>query len=211
MLMDQPSDLTGLLAAWTKGEAAAGAALMDAVYEELRRLAGKRLQAERPDHSLSPTALVHEVYLKLVDQRRVQWENRAHFFAIAARLMRRILVDHARARRAVKRGGGATVRLDDVDAPCSGSGDAPADVAPRGARAGSSAAGDDVDMLALDEALEALARLSPRQSQVVELRYFGGLTVEEAAAVLEVSPITVKRDWTLARTWLFRELRGRPS
>jgi RNA polymerase sigma factor (TIGR02999 family) len=146
------------------------------------------LRRERSDHSLPPTALVHEAYVRLVDQRRVNWQNRAHFFAVAARVMRRILVDHARGRVSAKRGRGTTFTLVDVDATCDPPG---------------------VDVLALDLALERLATIDPRQSQLVELRFFGGLTVEEAASVLEVAPITVKRDWALARTWLYREMRGR--
>jgi RNA polymerase sigma factor (TIGR02999 family) len=188
--MGLPSDLTGLLVAWSNGQEPAGGLLVEGVYTELRRLALGRLRRERPGHSLSPTALVHEAYLKLIDQRRVRWQNRAHFFAIAARHMRRILVEHARARGAAKRGRGAgAMTLTDCDVRI----DAP-----------------DVDILALNDALEKLARIDPRQSQLVELRFFGGLTVDEAAAVLGVAPITVKRDWTLARTWLYRELQGGP-
>ena len=160
---------------------------MEAVYGELRRLARGYLSRERPNHSLPPTALVHEAYLKLIDQRRVRWQNRAQFYAIAARLMRRILVDHARAHGAAKRGGSSTVPLNEID----GGIDPPS-----------------VDVLALDSALEKLARIDARQSQLVELRFFGGLTTEEAASVLAVAPITVRRDWVLARTWLYRELRG---
>jgi RNA polymerase sigma factor (TIGR02999 family) len=184
--MAQSADVTGLLAAWSNGEQAVGNPLMDAVYSELRRLARGYLRRERRDHSLPPTALVHEAYLKLVDQRRVRWQSRAHFFAIAAHVMRRILVDHARAHRAAKRGGGAKVALQDIDV-----GTSPAEV----------------DVLDLDAALEELARIDPRQSQLVELRFFGGLTVNETAVVLGVAPITVKRDWALAKGWLFRALR----
>jgi RNA polymerase sigma factor (TIGR02999 family) len=178
------ADVTAMLLAWSDGDEAARAQLIDAVYDELRRLARGHLSRERPEHSLAPTALVHEAYLKLVDQRRVRWQSRAHFFSIAAHVMRRILVDHARARAAGKRAG-ATVSLDDVEA-----GTPPVDV----------------DLLALDTALEKLAAVDERQGRLVELRYFGGLTVEETAAALDVSPITVKRDWALARAWLFREL-----
>jgi RNA polymerase sigma factor (TIGR02999 family) len=188
--MGQASDVTRFLVAWSNGEEAAGGVLMDAVYGELRRLARGYLRRERADHSLAPTALVHEAYLKLVDQRRVRWQNRAHFFAIAAHLMRRILVDHARAHGAAKRGRGAVIPLIEIDGAAPG---------PRA----------DVDILALDIALEKLARIDRRQSRLVELRFFGGLTVEEAATVLGIAPITVKRDWALARTWLYRELRGR--
>ena len=183
-------DVTGLLVAWTKGDEAARSVLLDAVYGELRRLARGYLQRERPDHSLPPTALVHEAYLKLVDQRRVQWQNRTQFFAIAAHLMRRILVDHARARHALKRGAADRVPLEDRDA-----GFEPLTV----------------DIVALDLALERLSGTYPRQSQLVELRFFGGLTVEEIATVLDVSPITVKRDWAVAKAWLYRELQAQPA
>jgi RNA polymerase sigma factor (TIGR02999 family) len=181
------SDVTGLLVAWSNGEQAARDHLIDAVYGELRLLARGYLRRERTDHSLSPTALVHEAYLKLIDQRRVQWQSRAHFFAIAAHLMRRILVDHARAHGAVKRGAGMKAPLQDVTL-----GTNPYDV----------------DVLALDAALDRLAAIDERQSRLVELRFFGGLTVEETAAALDVSPVTVKRDWALARAWLYRELGG---
>jgi RNA polymerase sigma factor (TIGR02999 family) len=183
--MTDVADVTTLLLAWNDGDEAARCRLIDAVYDELRRMARRYLRRERVDHSLAPTALVHEAYLKLIDQRRVQWQNRAHFFGIAAQVMRRILVDHARARTAAKRGSGATLTLDDVVV-----GRAPLDV----------------DILALDAALEKLAAVDARQSRLVELRFFAGLTVEETAAALDVAPITVKRDWALARAWLFREL-----
>jgi RNA polymerase sigma factor (TIGR02999 family) len=178
-------DITGLLVAWRGGDETAGAQLIEAVYSELRRLARGYLQREGPGHSLPPTALVHEAYLKLVDQRRVRWQNRAQFFAIAAHLMRRLLVDHARRRRALKRGGGARVPLPDFD---------PAGAPP------------DIELLALDAALDRLSATYPRQGQLVELRFFGGLTVQEIAAVLGVAPITVKRDWALAKAWLHREV-----
>ena len=184
--MADSADLTALLLAWSDGDEAARSRLFEAVYDELRRLARRRLRSERRDVSLTPTGLVHEAYLKLIDQRRVHWQNRTHFYAIAAHLMRRILVDQARARAAAKRGG------DDVRIPLD---DVAAGVAPR-----------DVDMLALDAALEKLASLDRRQSELVELRFFAGLTVEETAAALDVAPITVKRDWALARAWLFRQL-----
>jgi RNA polymerase sigma factor (TIGR02999 family) len=186
-MADESSEVTRLLLAWRDGQAGAGDALMDAVYGELRKMARGYLRRERAGHSLPPTALVHEAYLKLVDQQGVQWQSRAHFFGIAARVMRRILVDHARGRASAKRGSGATLALLDGDAR----------VDPPG-----------IDILALDVALEKLAGIDPRQSRLVELRFFGGLTVEEAAAVLEIAPITVKRDWALARTWLYREVRG---
>jgi RNA polymerase sigma factor (TIGR02999 family) len=180
-------DVTGLLVAWSSGNEKAGAELMEAVYGELRRLARSYLRRERPDHSMPPTALVHEAYLKLVDQRRVQWQNRAHFFAMAAHMMRRILVDHARAHGAEKRGASLRVPLEAAD----GRVESPA-----------------TDVLALDAALDKLASLDLRHSQLVELRFFGGLTVDETAAVLGIAPAIVKRDWALARTWLYRELRG---
>ncbi len=178
-------DITTLLHAWSSGEEGARSRLVEAVYAELHRVAERHLHRERPDHSLTPTALVHEAYLKLVDQSRVHWHNRAHFFSIAAHLMRRILVDHARARAAAKRDRSMTVALEDVDVLL-----APVDI----------------DVIALDAALDKLARVDSRQSQLVELRFFAGLTVEEIAAALHVAPITVKRDWALARAWLFREL-----
>ena len=184
------ADVTALLVAWTNGDEGAGAPLMEAVYNELRRMARVHLRRERVEHSLSGTALVHEAYLKLVDQRRVRWQSRAHFFAVAARVMRRLLVDHARARDAQKRGRSfLTTELD-------------ADVAidPPG-----------IDLLALDGALEKLTALDERKARLVELRFFGGLTVEETAEVLGIAAITVKRDWALARTWLYRELRREAS
>jgi RNA polymerase sigma factor (TIGR02999 family) len=185
--MPQAPDVTGLLVAWSDGKTAASGRLMEAVYAELRRLARGYLRRERQDHSLPPTALVNEAYVRLVDQRRVRWQNRAHFFAIAAHVMRRLLVDHARAHRAVKRGAGLKVPLDDVDAAAGAPG---------------------IDVLALDAALDRLAAIDQRQSRLVELRFFGGLTGDEIAAVIGVAPITVKRDWALAKAWLSRELRG---
>lgn len=185
--MADEADVTALLLAWSNGDEAARSRLFEAVYEELRRLARGRLARERPDLSLAPTALVHEAYLKLIDQRRVRWQNRAHFFAIAGRVMRRILVDHARACAAAKRGGDARIPLDGVEMG----------VAPM-----------EVDVLALDAALDKLATVDRRQSELVELRFFAGLTVEETAVALDVAPITVKRDWALARAWLFRALQA---
>jgi RNA polymerase sigma factor (TIGR02999 family) len=179
-------DVTGMLVAWGRGDRAADSRLIAAVYEDLRRVARRRLRAERAEHSLAPTALVHEAYLRLVDLRRVRWRNRAHFFAIAARVMRQILVDHARAHAAAKRGGpGRRVPL---------------------AEAAGALAPPDVDVLDLDAALGRLAAIDPRLGDLVVLRFFGGLSVEEAAEALELSPATVKRDWTRARAWLFREL-----
>jgi RNA polymerase sigma factor (TIGR02999 family) len=180
-------DVTGMLVAWGQGDRAAASRLIAVVYQDLRRVARRRLRAERPDHSLAPTALVHEAYLRLVDLRRVRWQNRAQFFAIAARLMRQILVDHARAHVAAKRGGaGWKMQLaDDLGATL-----------PR-----------DVDLLDLDAALGKLATIDSRLGDLVVLRFFGGMTVEEAAESLGLSPATVKRDWSRARAWLFRELR----
>jgi RNA polymerase sigma factor (TIGR02999 family) len=185
-----PGDITVLLLAWRDGDESARSRLTEVVYDELRRVAQRHIRRERPDHSLTPTALVHEAYLKLIDQRRVEWQNRAQFFAIAARVMRRVLVDHARARATAKRAAGLSIALDDVDV---------------------STAPLDVDILAIDAALDELAAVDDRQSQLVELRFFAGLTVEETAIALGVAPITVKRDWALARAWLFRALQGRPT
>lgn len=185
--MQRDQNVTGWLLAWGQGDAVAGSRLMSAVYEDLRRVARRRLRAERADHSLVPTALVHEAYLRLVEMRRVQWQNRAQFFAIAARLMRQILVDQARALGAAKRGGaGWRVPLTDERAT----------TGPR-----------DVGLLDLDSALQKLSAADPGLGDLVVLRFFGGLTVEEAAEVLDTSPATVKRDWSRARAWLFRELR----
>jgi RNA polymerase sigma factor (TIGR02999 family) len=181
------NDVTALLVAWGQGDREADSRLMATVYDDLRRVARRRLRTERADHSLAPTALVHEAYVRLVDLRRMRWQNRAQFFAIAARLMRQILVDHARAHAAAKRGGEAwKVPLSDHAGT----------TMPR-----------EVDLLDLDAALERLATLDPRLGDLVVLRFFGGLTVAEAADVLARSPATVKRDWTRARAWLFRELR----
>jgi RNA polymerase sigma factor (TIGR02999 family) len=190
---DEPSeDVTALLGRWSRGDSDALDRLMPIIYAECRRIAARQLALERPDHSLDPTALVHELYLKLVDQRRSSWENRAQFFGVAARLMRRVLVDHARARHAEKRGGDAVfVSLD-----------AAADT-PNGSAVG--------DVLAIDEALERLAAHDPEQVQIIELRYFAGLTVEETARVVGRSSRTVKREWQLAKAWLYRELRGAGS
>jgi RNA polymerase sigma factor (TIGR02999 family) len=160
--------------------------LLPQIHDELRKLAASYLRKERPDHTLQPTALVNEAFLKLVDQRAARWQNRAHFFGIAAQAMRRILVDHARAHAASKRGGAMRkVPLDD-------------------ARVGGRAM--DVDLLALDEALTRLAALDPQQSRIVELRFFGGLTMEESAEVMRISPATVGREWRMAKAWLSAEL-----
>jgi RNA polymerase sigma factor (TIGR02999 family) len=182
-------DVTALLARWSRGDSEALDALMPIIYAECRRIAARQLALERRDHSLDPTALVHELYLRLVDQRRASWENRAQFFGVAARLMRRVLVDHARARHAEKRGGDAVFVSLDAAA------DTPDD-------------SQVADVLAIDEALERLAAHDPEQVQIVELRYFAGLTVEETARVVGRSSRTVKREWRLAKAWLYQELRG---
>lgn len=182
----QTKDVSGLLAAWNEGDQAAQEELLPLVYDELRRLARNHLRRERPNHTLQPTALVHEAYLRLVGEGGATWQNRAHFFGIAARLMRQILINHAEARAAARRGGGAfRLSLGAVDRL---------------------AEGPEVDLIALDDALKGLAALDPRQGQIVELRFFGGLTVEETAAVLGLSPATVKREWSAARAWLRREI-----
>lgn len=179
-------DVTRLLLAWSHGDAHALESLIPLIYEDLRRLAERHLARENRGHTLQPTAVVHEAYLKLVDQKRVTWKNRGHFFAVAAQTMRRILIDHARRRDAGKRGGASTrIPLDAVDAPL---------VAP------------EADVIALDLALEKLAALDATQARIVELRYFGGLTVEETADVLGASPSTVGRSFRLAKAWLYREL-----
>lgn len=181
-----PEDVTGLLKKWSEGDAAALDELMPLVELELRRLAGAFLRRERPDHTLQPTALVNEAYLRLIDQRDAHWQNRAQFFAVAAQLMRRILVDHARAHSAAKRGGpGYKFSLGDAE------------------KFGTN---PDLEIVALHEVLERLAKIDPRQSQVVELRFFGGLTIEQAAEVMNVSHATVEREWTMAKAWLLREL-----
>jgi RNA polymerase sigma factor (TIGR02999 family) len=180
-------DVSQLLQAWSDGDAHALEALTPIVYTELHRLARRYMKRERPDHSLQTTALIHEAYIRLVDYRRMRWQNRAHFFAVSAQVMRRILVDHAR-RQNLKRGRGVHhLSLDDALAV--GQEHPP-------------------DFVALDDALKALEQLAPRKAKVVELKFFGGLTIEETAAVLDVSPITVRREWTTAKVWLLRELTG---
>lgn len=179
--------VTDLLQAWASGNQAALDELLPLVYDELRRQARRLMRAQPAGHTLQTTALVHEAYLRLVGQSHVEWQGRAHFLGVAAKAMRSVLVDHARARRAAKRGGSArTITLGDG-----------------GGIAGPQSS---VDVLALDEALERLAELDPRKGRLVELRYFGGLGIEEAAVVLGVSPATVKRDWATSRAWLRREL-----
>jgi len=187
--MTDPSstqDVTGLLVQWRQGQKEALDRLVPVVYEELRRLARVRLRSEREGHSLQTSDLVHEAFLRLVGIDRMTLENRAHFFAVASRLMRQILVDHARYRDAEKRGGGVTmVSLGD---------------------ASPAASGTDIDILELDEALDALTALDPRLCRVVELKYFSGLTIEETALALEVSRATVERDWAAAKAWLYDRL-----
>ena len=190
------SDVTGLLLRWSQGDAGALDRLLPLIYEELRRIASRQLRDERHEHTLAPTALVHELYLRLVDQRRSTWENRAHFFGLAAQLMRRTLVDHARARYADKRGGSVTrVSLEEALDESLAEPDAPG---------GEAAA---ADVLAIDQALERLSKVDQDQARIVELRFFAGLTVEETAHVLKRSPRTVKREWRLAKAWLYLELR----
>jgi RNA polymerase sigma factor (TIGR02999 family) len=181
-----PADLTQLLEQCRHGSPEALDKVMPVVYRELQALAKRHLSRERPDHTLQSTALVHEAYLKLVDQRRVQWQNRSHFFAIAAQLMRRILVDHARRRMRAKRGSAET-RITLVE----------------GLAASEPV---DVDAIALDRALADLERFDPQQGRIVELRFFGGLTVEETADVLGISSGTVKREWRIARAWLYQRM-----
>jgi RNA polymerase sigma factor (TIGR02999 family) len=179
--------VTRLLVQWTEGNKHAMEELLPLVYDELRRLARSYLNRERPGHTLQSTALVHEAYMRLVDQ-NVSWQSRAHFFGIAAQMMRRILVDHARTKNAAKRGDGAyKVTLDE----------------------GLVAAEErDINVLALDEALTRLAEMDPQQSQIVELRFFAGLSIEDTSEVLKISPATVKRDWAMAKAWLYREMQA---
>ena len=185
-------DVTELLLQWSNGNEAALQQLMPFVYNECRRIAARQLRGERDEHTLSPSALVNELYLRLVDQRRTTWSNRAHFFGIAAQLMRRVLVDHARARLAEKRDGGRLV----VSLEAAGDVATPSPV---------------TDVLGIDEALQRLGRIDPDQQRIVELRFFAGLTVDETALVLGRSPRTVKREWQLAKAWLFRELSDRST
>ena len=188
----EAAEITGLLKAWRRGDSAALDRLTPLVYEQLHRMARGYMRNERPGHTLQATALVNEAFLRLVDAQDLDWTDRAHFFAVCARVMRRILVDAARSRAAIKRGGQANraehssaIKLDELPMP-----------------------GTEISaqVCALDEALDVLAQLDPRRARVIELRFFGGLTVEEAGHVLQVSPQTVMRDWRLARAWLAREL-----
>ena len=182
-------DVTTLLVRWSRGDASALDALIGLIYDDCKQIAARQMRGERPGHTLDPTALVHELYLRLVDQTRANWENRAQFFAVAARLMRRILVDHARARHRAKRGRSVTF------VSLAAAGEEPDD-----ARVG--------DVIAVDEALERLSEIDQDQVRIIELRFFAGLTVEETAHVLRRSPRTVKREWRLAKAWLFRDLQN---
>lgn len=181
-------EITGRLLAWNSGDADALEDVINAVYKELRRMADRYLRHEPSGHSLQPTALVHEAYLRLIDQTQVTWQNRAHFFGVAAQMMRRILVDHARTKHREKRGGNErTFSLEEV-----------LDIGK----------GRTADLVSLDEAMDALAAIDERKSRVVEMRFFGGLSVDETAEVLNVSPQTVLRDWKLAKAWLYEQLRS---
>jgi RNA polymerase sigma factor (TIGR02999 family) len=181
----EPGEVTRLLQAWSEGDRSALDHLTPLVYRELRRLASSYIRRERRDHTLQPTALVHEAYLRLVNESEVRSSSRTQFFAIAANLMREILVNHAKRHRAIKRGSGLKKQLEDE-----------------------AVVGPHLDLLALNEALEKLSQLDPRKSQIVELRFFGGLTEDQIAVVLHVSPITVKRDWRVARAVLRKQLGG---
>ena len=181
-----PNEITQQLIAWSKGDATALERLIPTVYQELRRMADRYLRAESAGHSLQPTALVHEAYLRLIDQTQVEWQNRAHFFGVAAQMMRRILVDHARSKQRDKRGGHArNLSLNE---------------------AGYFSHERAAELVELDDALQLLADIDARKSRVVELRYFGGLTIEETAQVLEIAPNTVIRDWNMAKAWLYQQL-----
>ena len=187
--MQRPEAVTKLLMEWKEGDQAALDQLMPLVYKELRRLAGYYLRGEQPGHTLQPTALVHEAYLKLVNQKEARWQNRAQFYGVAAQLMRRILVDHARHRHAGKRGGPKQQKLSISNAD-------------RLARK------PEIDLLAIHEALGELKAFDPQQERIVELRFFGGLSIEETAEVLGIGHATIERDWKIARAWLRRKLYG---
>ncbi len=184
-MSDSDHDVTVLLREWSGGNQQALTDLLPIIYDELRRVAHQYLHREHTDQTLQTTALVHEAYLKLIDQRSVNWQNRAHFFAIAAQAMRRILIDNARRRTAGKRGKGEKISLEDV-----------ATVSTQKHQS----------LLALDEALHELEKIDPQQSRIIELRYFGGLTIEETATAMDISPATVKREWAMARAWLYKAL-----
>ena len=183
-----PKEITQLLLSWSKGDQAAFDQLIPLVYPELRKLARRYMGRETPEHTLQTSALINEAYLRLVDQQAVEWQDRAHFFAVSARVMRHILIDHARSHRYTKRGGGAQhLQLDDAEA------------------VGYERA---VELVALDDALTRLAKLDERKSKIVELRFFGGLSVEETAEVIKVAPVTVMREWRIAKAWLHKEISG---
>ena len=181
-----PQNVTQLLIPWNGGDKQALDKLLPVVYDELRRQAARYLRRERPGHTLQTTALIHEAYLRLIDQKSVQWQNRAQFFGIAAQMMRRILVDHARTKHRAKRGG-SDIRVSLTDAT-------------------SVTKDPDLNLVELDEALNRLEKIDSQQSKIVELRFFSGLNVEETAAALQISPATVKRDWKVAKAWLYREI-----
>ena len=186
MPLEPAADVTQLLVSWSAGNQAALEELMPLVYSELRRLAAAYLRRERPDHTLQSTALVHEAFLRMVNQRDVEWRNRAHFYGIAAQMIRRILVDHARSHYAEKRGSHAVkLSLDEALAVPEST---------------------ELDLLGLNDALEQLAQMDARQNRIVELRFFAGLSIEETAEVMQLSPATIKREWNSARAWLFREI-----
>jgi RNA polymerase sigma-70 factor, ECF subfamily len=183
--MTTPENLTQLLIAWSEGDHSALEKLVPLVEAELYRMAKRYMRRERPGHTLQPTALVNELYLRLVDQQSIQWQNRAHFLGVAAQIMRRILVNYAEAHKAAKRGGGYKLTLNEA-----------VDLAQK----------QDLDLVALDDALKRLAEFDERKSRIIELRFFGGLSIEETAEVLKISTMTVKREWNKARAWLYREL-----
>ena len=191
--MSDDRDVTELLDAWSAGDGSALEELIPLVLDDLRRIAGSFLARESPGHTLEPTALVNEIYLRLVGRRTVQWESRSQFFATMAQLMRRILVDHSRRRKAIKKGGDVQKSVFD-------------EALDTRTLWGPAIRAINVDLVALDDALQSLAAVDPRQARIVELRYFGGLTIEETARALETSPTTVKREWHTARLWLLREL-----
>jgi RNA polymerase sigma factor (TIGR02999 family) len=189
MNSDQATDVTKLLLAWNQGDRSALDRLMPVVYDELRRLARRHMRSENPGHTLQATALVNDAYLRLVDQTRVNWQNRAQFFGVAAQIIRRVLVDHARARHRLKRGGNAVkVELDEGNMATERTG---------------------MDIVALDDVLNRLAKVDPRKCQIIQLRFFGGLSIEETATALNISPATVKREWAFARSWLYKEMTSR--
>ena len=190
--MQKPENITQLLVNWSEGDQKALDTLMPLVYSELRRLAGNHLRRERQNHTLEPTALVNEAYLKLIDQRNARWQNRAQFYGVAAQLMRRILVDHARQHKAAKRGGSDQQRLSITSAGQLGAKECSSEPA--------------IDLLALHEALNELAQMDPQQSRIVELKFFGGLSIDETVEVLGIGHATVERDWKMARAWLRRKL-----